>query len=118
LDFVEGFFSGAHFKGGAHAGDIFGVGNPAVVFTFETRARVDGDERFAFDATRRDTWYGSLGDNGADSVFAVDGGLAALFFVGDVDEEFDEASVWSFGDVVGEGVDDDAAFAKEGFVIG
>lgn len=43
--------------------------------------------------------------------------MTAFFFVGDVYEEFDDASVLPFGDWIGEGVDDDVAVAEEGFVV-
>lgn len=105
-------------EGEADAGDEGGVWNPAVILAFKPCAGVDGDDGFALEATRRDTWHGALGDDGADAIFGVDGGLTTLFLVGDVDQEFDEAPVGSLGDMVGEGVDDDAAFAEEGFVVG
>lgn len=52
-----------------------------------------------------------------ESALGVGGGLAAFFFVGDVYEKFDDAPILSFGDGVGEGVDEDATVAEEGFVV-
>lgn len=52
-----------------------------------------------------------------ESAFGIGGGLTAFFFVGDVYEEFDDAAVLAFGNGIGEGVDEDAAIAEEGFVV-
>lgn len=52
-----------------------------------------------------------LDDEGVQAAFGVDAGLFAFFLVGEIDEEFDGASVVAFGDGVVEGVDEDAPFA-------
>lgn len=43
--------------------------------------------------------------------------MTAFLFVGDIDEEFDDAAVLALGDGVGEGVDGDLSVAEEGFVV-
>jgi hypothetical protein len=53
----------------------------------------------------------------AQAAFGIDGGLAAFFFVGDVDEEFYNPSVLTFGDGVGDRVDQDFTIAQQGFVV-
>lgn len=98
--------------------DEFGIWNPAVIFPFETCARVDGDDGLTHEAARRRAWNCSLGNDGTDSVCGIDGSLAALLFVGYVDQDLDETPIGSLGDVVGEGMDDDVAFgAQQGFVV-
>lgn len=56
-------------------------------------------------------------DEVTQAALGVGGGLAALLFVGDVYEEFDDAAVLAIGDGIGEGVDDDIAVAEEGLVV-
>ena len=105
-------------EGFANAVDVFWIGNPAVVLSFLACARVDGDDGLTFEPTRRNTWHGSLGNDGAETVFCIYGCLTALFFIGDVDQDLDEAAIGSLGDVISEGVYDDVAFgAEKGFVI-
>ena len=119
LDLVEGGTPGTHGEGLVDAGFVFWIGNPAVILALFVGAGVDGDQRFALDAPGWDAGDGSLGNDGAESVFGIDGGLAAFFFVGDVDQDLDEAAVGSFGNIVGEGVDDDLTLgAQERFVVG
>ena len=43
--------------------------------------------------------------------------LTAFFFVGEINEEFDDLAIIAFGDRIVEGMDDDAIGAKKRFVI-
>ncbi len=82
-------------------------------------AGIDRDNRLALETTRRDAWHSSLGDDGTESIFGVYGSLAAFFLIGNIDQDLDEAAIGTFGDMVREGVNDDAALAaEEGLVIG
>lgn len=119
MDLVDGNSLGAHLKGFADAVGEFRIWHPAVILTLLACARIDGGHWLAFEAAWWDAWHGSLGNDGAEAVFCIDGGLAALFFVGDVNQDLDEAAIGTLRDVVCEGVDDDAALGtQEGFVIG
>ena len=74
--------------------------------------------RLSFESAGGCAWDASVfEDEFAEAALGVGGGLAAFFFVGDVYEEFDDASVLAFGDGVGEGVDEDVSVAEEGFVV-
>ena len=92
---------------------VFWIGHPAVILSFFTSARVNCDNGLTLEAAGWDTWHGSLSDNGAETIFCINGGLAAFFFIGDINQNFDKAALGSFGDVIGEGVDDDIAFGPE-----
>lgn len=116
VDLLEGCARGFHFEGGADAGNPIGVGGPAMVDAFFACAEVLCADGLALEAARGCAWDGALLDDGAESIGGIFGGLAGLFFVRDFDEEFDEAAKAALGNVVGEGVDDHAPFADEGFI--
>ena len=100
------------------AGDNIGIGNPAVSDVRRAVAPQSDFNWYAFEAARGSAWDAAMfEDKVAQSAFCVGGSLAALLFVGDVYEEFDDASVLSFRDGVGEGMDDDVPIAEEGFVV-
>lgn len=73
---------------------------------------------FSFEAIGRGAGHTSKFEHEVfESTFGIAGGLTAFFFVGEVDKEFDDASVFAFGDLVGDGVDGDAPlFADDNFV--
>lgn len=118
MDLDEGGAAGAHFEGAFDAGEKLGVWHPAVGGVGGAIAAGADFDGLTFESDWGRAWDTSMfEDEVAESAFGVCRGLAALFFVGDVDEEFDDAPVLSFGDGVGEGVDDDVSIAEEGFVV-
>lgn len=79
------------------------------------QSNLNGD---ALESTWRCAWYAAmLKDKIAQPAFCVGGGLAAFFLVGDVYEKFDDAPILAVRNWIGEGVDDDVAVAKQGFVV-
>lgn len=81
------------------AGDEFGVWVPAVcdVFGFVAAlAEVDGCAFEACGWCARDAAI--FFDEVFEAAFCIGGGLFALFFVGYVDEEFDDAAIFAFWD--------------------
>ena len=118
VDLEQGFARGAHFEGLADSGDELGVGDPAVGDVGGAVAALANVDGFALEADRRDARDAAvLQDEVAQASAGVGGGLTALLFVGDIDEEFDDAAVLALGDGVGEGVDGDLSITEEGFVV-
>lgn len=116
MDLDEGCAFGFHLEGALDAGYPVGVGDPAVIGAGFACAQVGGDDGFAFEAFGRDARHCALLDDGAESIGGICGGLLGFLFVGDLDQHFDQATVASFGDLVGEGMDDYFPAADDGFV--
>ena len=73
--------------------------------------------RCAFEAARRRARDTAVFlDEVTKAALCIEGGLFAFFFVGHIDEEFDEAAIIAFGDVVVEGVHGDTPFADDDLV--
>lgn len=72
----------------------------------------------AFEAARWDAWHTAMIlHQVTQAAFGFPGGLFAFLFIGHIDEEFHDASIFAFGDIIGERVDDDLMGADEGFEI-
>lgn len=118
VDLGEGGALGFELEGELYAWHKVWVGDPAMGDVGGTVSPGPNLNRFTFEAAGGCTWDASMfEDEVTQAALGVCRGLAAFFFVGDVYEEFDDASVLPFGDGVGEGVDGDAAVTEEGFVI-
>lgn len=117
MDAQEGYASGFEFEGFFYAGDEFWIGIPTMcdVFGFVTAgAEVDG---CAHESARWCSGDAAISfDEVFESAFGVGGGLLAFFFVGDVDEEFNDATVFAFRYLVVEGMDDYAPLTQAEFV--
>ena len=117
MDAQEGCASGFEFEGFFYAGDEFWIGIPTMgdVFGFVTAgAEVDGG---AFESARWCSGDAAISfDQVFEAAFGVGGCLLAFFFVGDVDEEFNHATVFAFRYLVIEGVDDYAPLTQAEFV--
>lgn len=109
---------GAHFKGAFDAGCYFGIWYPAVGDVGSPIAAGSNFDRLTFEACWCCAWHTSMfEDEIAQPTFRVGGCLTAFLFVRDVNEKFDDASILTFWDRVGERMDDDVAIAEERFVI-
>ena len=117
VDAQEGCARGFEVEGFFYAGDEFWIGIPTVgdVFGFVAAcAEVDG---CAFESARWCARDAAISfDEVFEAAFGVGGGLLALFFVGNVDEEFDDATVFAFRNLVVEGMDDYAPLTQAEFV--
>ena len=117
MDAQEGCASGFEFEGFFYAGDEFWIGIPTMgdVFGFvATGAEVDWG---AFESARWCARDAAISfDEVFEAAFCIGGGLLAFFFVGDVDEEFDDATVFAFRYLVIEGMDNYAPLTQAEFV--
>lgn len=118
VNVLEGGASGAHFKSLFDAVFEFGVGVPTVGYVVGAVAALSDLYGRALEAHRRRARHTSVFLNEvAESAFGIGRGLSSFFFVGHIYEEFDDATVVAFGDLVVEGVDEDLVGADEGFVV-
>lgn len=118
VDVGEGGTFGFELEGKLKAWHEVWVGDPAMGGVGGAVSSYPNLYRLSFEAAGGCAWDASVfEDEFAEAALGVGGGLAAFFFVGDVYEEFDDASVLAFGDGVGEGVNEDVAVAEEGFVV-
>ncbi len=118
LDLRQGGASRAHLEGALDGGHDLSIGQPAVGVARSSIAVGADLDQLALEAGGRFAWDAAvLFHQVPQAALGIGGGLAAFFGVGDIDEEFDDAAVLAFGDGVGDGVDDHAAVADEGFVV-
>jgi len=117
-DLGQGGSAGEHGESFSDSMGIFWVWVPAVIDAWFASAWIDSLDGGAKESDWRCAWDCALLDKGLEGGFDIDAGLPGFFFVCDVDEGFYEAGVGTFGDGIGDGVDDDTAFAEEGFVVG
>lgn len=117
MDAQEGCARGFEVEGFFYAGGKFWIGIPAMgdVFGFVAAcAEVDGG---TFEAARWCARDAAISfDEVFEAAFGVGGGLLTLFFVGDVDEKFDNATVFAFRNLVIERMDDYAPLTQAEFV--
>ena len=106
---------GAHLKGFADARSVNGIRNPAMNLTLDALFAGDG-ERFPFEALRRIAGHGPLFDDMAKTTPGTEGSFTELLLVADMDESFDHIGVRSFGNLIGEGMDDNAALTENAFI--
>jgi len=115
VDLVEGSPRGAHLEGLEDARGEFGIGDPAMRLALDAPFADDG-ERFTLEAARGRAWHGALFDDVTQAAPRAEGGFVFFLFIGDVDEGLDDVGVGTFGDGIGERMDEDAALTEDAFV--
>lgn len=115
VDFVVWFATGAHFPGAFATVPPFGIGYPAVDDMGASIPACADVDRFSFEAAWGEASQCSvLFEEVALSSFYVDTHVFYIALVHPVDGGFEEASVWSIGDVVVYGVDQVSTAAQVG----
>lgn len=118
LDLGEREAGGAHAEGAADAGEEGRVGDPAMADAWRAVTAGADVDRLTDEAQGRHARHAAVRrDQVPQAAFYVRRRLPAFFFVADVDEELDDASVLAFRDRVGERMDDDIAVAQQRLVI-
>lgn len=117
LYLFEGHACGAHLVGLQDARGEFGIGDPFVRHARGPVAVFADADGFAQEAAGRRARHTAMTlDEFTQAALGIGAGLFALFFVAQVNEEFDDAGIVAFGDGVVEGVNDDAPLADHDLV--
>lgn len=114
----EGLPSGAHGECLADAREEIRIGDPAMGDARGVVSVLADGDRGAFEASGRCAGDASVFlDKFAQAALGVDAGLAAFLFIGEIDEEFNDAAIVAFRDGIAEGVNSDLVGAQKGFVV-
>lgn len=112
MDLCKARAVGAHLKSKLDAwGDIW-IRNPAIGDVWIAIAPGADRDGLAFEAYRWSARHAAVFEYEiSETALGIGGCLAALFFIADVNKEFDDATVLTIGNGICDGVDDDVAIA-------